>query len=179
MKTREMKTKTRPWLTPRGLWMTCGALPQRAGAGSKLNHHELRRCAGVSGCGCGGGTKSKKPDIEGCRAWWSRHDGVARRAEEIYAESPVVSQGLGEGWVGGRSPGWVGANAITAPVAIACKTDDNDLLLSSTYSPETAAVAGWLAVALTFSSPDFRAGWVGSSASKAAMGTEAGLRWSA
>ena len=52
--------------------------------------------------------------------------------EEIYAEAPVVNRGLGEGWVGGRSPGWGGASAVTAPVAIACKTDDNDMVLSFT-----------------------------------------------
>ena len=61
--------------------------------------------------------------------------------EEIYAEAQVVSLGLGEGWVGGRSPGWGSANAVTAPVAIACKTDNNDMVLSFVYSAERRAVA--------------------------------------
>lgn len=57
---------------------------------------------------------------------------MARRVEKIYAEAPVVSHGLGAGWVGKRSLGLGGANAVTAPVAIACKTDDNDMVLSFT-----------------------------------------------
>ena len=62
--------------------------------------------------------------------------------EQIYAEAPVVSQGLGVGWVERRSPGWGGANVVTAPIAIACKTDDNDMVLSFTYSAETPVVTG-------------------------------------
>lgn len=59
----------------------------------------------------------------------------------IYAEAPVVSQGFGVGWVEGRPPGWGRANVVTAPVAIACKTDNSDLFLSFIYSAETRAVA--------------------------------------